>query len=88
MSAQHTPGPWRAAGNHVFSIAGRLTVTRCEYGTDDERNANALLIAAAPELLDLAYQYLSDLRYPPTSDSRERRIERIQQVIAKAIGEA
>ena len=87
MDTQRTKGPWRTAGNHVFSIQGRLTVTRCEYGTDDERNANARLIAASPELLDLAYQYLSDLRYPPTGDSLQRRIERAEAIIAKATGQ-
>ena len=32
-------------------------------------------------LTDLAYQYLSDLRYPPSHDSRDRRIERIEAVL-------
>ena len=32
-------------------------------------------------LAELAHQYLSDLRYPPAPDSRERRIERIEQVL-------
>ncbi len=86
MGTQHTPGPWRAAGEHVFSVEGRLTVTRCDYGGENERRANARLIAASPELLDLAYQYLSDLRRPPTGDSLQRRIERAKQVIAKATG--
>lgn len=48
------------------------------------RDANARLIAASPELLDLAYQYMSDLRHPPTGDSIARRIERAEKVIAKA----
>ena len=53
MSAPaHTPGPWRAAGDHVFSVRGRLTVTRTVYGTEGERLANARLIAAAPELVE------------------------------------
>jgi len=43
------------------------------------------LLETAPdisnELLELAYQYLSDLRYPPSPDSRERRIERIEDVL-------
>lgn len=45
--------------------------------------ANARLIAAAPELLELAHQYASDLRHPPSADSRERRLERIAAVLAK-----
>jgi len=50
--------------------------------------ANARLIAASPELLDLAYQYLSDLRRPPTGDSLQRRIERAEKLVAKATGAA
>lgn len=34
-------------------------------------------------LVELAYQYQSDLRHPPTADSRERRLERIAAVLAK-----
>lgn len=33
-------------------------------------------------LTELAHQYLSDLRYPPAPDSKERRIERINAVLA------
>ena len=50
--------------------------------------ANARLIAAAPELLRLAYQYLSDLRYPPTGESLDRRIEEARRVILNALGDA
>jgi hypothetical protein len=35
------------------------------------------------ELLELAYQYQSDLRHPPTADSVERRLERIAAVLKK-----
>ena len=34
-------------------------------------------------LVELAHQYLSDLRYPPAPDGKERRIERINEVLAK-----
>ena len=37
----HTRGPWRAAGEHVFSVNGRLTITYTNYGTESERLANA-----------------------------------------------
>ena len=33
------------------------------------------------KLVELAYQYLSDLRYPPSGDSKERRIERVKTVL-------
>jgi len=40
--------------------------------------------AAIPELLSAIYQYRSDLRYPPSPGSIERRLEMIDAVIAKA----
>lgn len=55
--------------------------------TIEVQEANALLIATAPELLDLALQYLADLRHPPTGDSIARRIAAAEAVIAKATGE-
>lgn len=61
MTTTHTPGPWtRRYGQHVYagasaSEAGRLLFTAAPTnGTReelDEANANAALIAAAPELL-------------------------------------
>lgn len=92
MSTLHTPGPWfqgpqSANGWHTVRVAdvgcthGRIVAETVE--TEDAR-----LIAASPDLLLLAYQYLSDLRYPPTGDSLQRRIERAEKVIASATGAA
>ena len=93
MGTQHTPGPWKAEDQ-----SGSVSFWAV-YGADDraivyatlrepgELAANAKLMAASPELLELAYQYLSDLRYPPTGDSVQRRLERAAQVIAKATGQ-
>ena len=39
-------------------------------------------------MLEALHQYVSDLRYPPTGDSIQRRIERAEAVIAKATGGA
>ncbi len=44
------------------------------------------LLLSAPALLELAYQYRNDLLYPPSSDSRERRISAIDAAISKATG--
>lgn len=55
MSAQHTPGPWlvRAtpeSSNQDFIVSdGKYAVASIDYC--DESDANACLIAAAPELL-------------------------------------
>lgn len=37
-------------------------------------------------LMNLAHQYLSDLRRPPTGDSLRRRIDHAEKVIAMTIG--
>jgi hypothetical protein len=60
MSTKHTDGPWRVLieGNHCFiEDANGDTVARVSHPfpfttTDDERDANARLIAAAPDLLE------------------------------------
>lgn len=59
-AAQHTPGPWRIQGHDgdvkiIDSKGEALATVHCMYGVDDpEGHANARLIAAAPELLELA----------------------------------
>jgi hypothetical protein len=63
-AAKHTPGPWAACGDYPYGMTtvcdyrggkGPYTpVAICGQGIDrpqDERDANARLIAAAPELL-------------------------------------
>ena len=42
-----------------------------------------LLHALNEDLLALAYQYANDLRYPPTEDSRKRRLAAVEAVLAK-----
>lgn len=66
-SGQHTPGPWGVNGDAIFDSCGQRIGTAFEpfwrRGNEapqrplDVRNANARLIAAAPELL----QCLRDL---------------------------
>jgi hypothetical protein len=64
MSTKHTPGPWRAHYSKRFenySIFGGgkstdahwICITKCE-STPRDHEANARLIAAAPELLEAA----------------------------------
>ena len=55
--SKHTPGPWtiEADGSHIMIGAsgnGTIAVMRCPLsGTDKTKQANARLIAAAPEML-------------------------------------
>ena len=41
------------------------------------------LHALNQELLALAYQYANDMRYPPTEDSRQRRLAAVEAVLSK-----
>jgi|GEM_PF-4484462 len=65
-----------------WEVRGPITVSYAQS------LANAALIVRAVNnhdaLVELAHQYASDLRHPPTADSRERRLERIAAVLAKA----
>ena len=50
--ATHTPGPWKVNGYMVRTDCKiSLFVANCCYGATDAIEANARLIAAAPELL-------------------------------------
>ena len=40
------------------------------------------------EVLELLWQYSSDLRYPPTGDSLQRRLERVDAMVSKIEGKA
>ena len=63
--ATHTPGPWRTDGLYdgprVY-VAGPddITVARCNHAerTNEQAEANARLIAAAPELLAALRDFL------------------------------
>ena len=49
----YTPGPWKVVGSEIWGPRFRLADGRGAYDEKDreKRNANAALIAAAPELL-------------------------------------
>ena len=96
--ATHTAGPWivhplRAEVDCGEFDEGGVLLPVCKlawptrYRSEDVTLANALLIAAAPDLLALALQYRDDLRHPPTADSITRRLAAIDAVLAKVTGE-
>ena len=63
---RHTPGPWKAEGDEFYTTAGRVyiegpngwkdqPIANCDWDLGLEENeANARLIAAAPEMLEAA----------------------------------
>lgn len=93
MSEQHTPGPWEFYPSSASTFDVCLPVKAGDTGgaviaTVFVGEDIAQLIAAAPDLLELALQYRNDLRYPPQGDSIQRRIERAERLIDKATGAA
>jgi hypothetical protein len=95
--AGHTPGPWSwdagiippdGPGRYAdIYVTGedREPIVLAEFNDSlPEGRANATLMVAAPDMLAALYQYRSDMRHPPAPDSRERRIEMIDALIAKA----
>lgn len=100
-AAKHTPGPWRlraAAGSRslwrIVNAAGRVigTISRPFQGVD-AADADARLIAAAPELLEAlqaAYDALA-ISYPLHSCDMDKRgaiLGQARAAIAKAEGAA
>lgn len=94
MGAQHTPGPWRTGPSHVVQYQWhdeqnrRCTSWIAECVGDHppgEIEANARLIAAAPELL-AACELIDAYLYATARKSNERQI--VQAAIARATGDA
>jgi hypothetical protein len=57
----HTPGPWRIDSKTRFgdyTIAAGESVRTCEFIAKTQSEANARLIASAPELLQVARDFL------------------------------
>lgn len=96
----HTAGPWRLnAGDETQVMAGGLYVARASCGGTTGTNlhtaeANARLIAAAPELLELAHINTQawenalelDLLPPQHRDTAEKLLADNRAAIAKATG--
>ena len=98
MSAQHTPAPWTAQndGRDIISIQhsnndpGAISMTLAKVTARmtwrSQAEANARLIAAAPDLLealkacDEAMSYMSEYDIPITLPAQ------VKAAIAKAIG--
>lgn len=91
---QHTPGPWRVRGKTfnlqiaIVGPSGELSDSIAyAWGQNDEAEANARLIAAAPELLEAlesAVGAMQVLGHPPKYGA----LAKAQAALAKARGGA
>ena len=89
MSSELTPGPWEVVPVdygvfHVMGISARGSHKVVVAAGALE--ADARLLAAAPDLWELVLQYRADLSHPLSDDSRQRRLEAIDRAIAKVSG--
>ena len=89
MTTKHTPGPWRAVGRDILSLhaypraSGPLV---CTVDDNDDRftEADARLIAAAPDLL-AACEVLLDA--VARGDHKDKALRTARAAVKKARGE-
>jgi len=82
MTTKHTPGPWDKSGSVIKSLAGSDRKVADVRVGDEEGQANAKLIAAAPELLATlqAFERISDIWLPATaSEEHEGEMQALHQ---------
>ena len=84
--ANHTPGPWIARMN-CDVMAGERLVADCMTGWLKEDRANARLIAAAPEMLDILIELQESAQYWSEYGAPFDIVSRLNAVISKAKGE-
>jgi hypothetical protein len=90
MQICHTPGPWKAImayGYRIEAAGGKVVAklpTHCPLTA--ENPANAYLIAAAPELLDVCQAVLAEI--DNHSDIPDHDKQLLRDAIARATGQA
>lgn len=96
---KHTPGPWhRSYGNYVYQGSHWLTdrkrlIAIAEPSTRTQEDwdqvfANARLIAAAPDLLEVLSEIVDEGRaYERKSSNKITWLEKAEEIIKKARGE-
>ncbi len=81
LKLEHTPGPWQSVQHDIFTNGERIAqVWSCKY------EADAHLIAAAPELLEALIICVVDAELDLTKKERLSRIEFAKKAISKARG--
>lgn len=95
--SKHTLGPWKAQSIgdafYIESLNGLVAETKPRLLNSEEEEANAHLIASAPELLEALVFVTEELRgyaseYDGPSVGTSRKISAALSAIAKAKGES
>ncbi len=86
MKNTHTPGPWEIGqdGLGISVDADGVPVCMCD-GPVEDNEANARLIAAAPDLL-VAGQHILQVAWNGTYAEQESALQSLRAAIAKAEG--
>lgn len=92
MSIQHTPGPWIARGQRgnrwdVFVVTGTSYRGVASMWFEPEAEANAHLIAAAPEMLEACIKALAAMEDPRRAE-RDGDCYPIPSILREAIAKA
>lgn len=86
----HTPGPWHASDDWRITDQEGILIAqgRCSYSTLNQADANAKLLAAAPDLLTALRNIMElDQVFPRDGSQRDGEFAQIARVaIAKAEG--
>lgn len=88
----HTPGPWIAKQAHIntmliYSEDHTPIAEVWTHGPNCEREANANLIAAAPDLLEALGQVIELAWRDHKTEEEQALLEQTDRLIAKAKGE-
>jgi len=97
MSAQHTPAPWRVTAAKIMAGNGRaicLIENRKLHEGFQESSANALLMAASPDLLaalQAVWEFFEPVYVSAMAEDTERTaqdelMDTVRAAIAKATG--
>ena len=91
--SKHTPGPWfvTEGGQYIeasrYEHGGRQIVGKPQGDNPEQWNANARLIAAAPELLEALQSVVAWMDAPDESAFSDTQLDCVRAAIAKATGE-
>ena len=89
MTTKHTPGPWTTTGPNVRTDIGALVATAQNHWYDhetpqEEKEANAQLMSAAPELLAALEEITELIQWSESGGEEERAYDAARAAIAKA----
>ena len=94
MNIKHTPGPWFAHHRQISSLTSThgCTIANCNSAargiSDDEAEANSILIALAPEMLEALRECITEDDAPgmqPGLGRQRRRLHAINDIARAAL---